>query len=578
MKTRTLFPLIGLTVALPLMAQDWQVVDTFEGGEPQAEWTITSTPTIDTSQGYLSVGMAEGTNSTASLSVPLPTSFSSGQFTMAFDFYLPNVPEGFEHNVGFGVGNADQIGPGSWNASGLRNRFQMIGPAPQDLGNAGDWGVDPEDPAFGTAQPDALGDTEFGVWYNIWLVYTLDDEGKGITVYSKKAMAPMEDGLHSEFFAFDDSQGEDWSAIEYFALGQGLMTSPPEGAVPSDVAGALFDNLYVSAGENLTEKPTSVELPWVEVDTFDDEGPDSEWSVQEGIAVDFTESRLFVTGSAANVGLSVALPIVSDMRQSFTLAFDMMLPEGETGVTQMQFAVVGADQEAASGGEFFGGNDRFITFGLNAPQALANFGDWPPTLGPDLLGGSQLDTWYHVWLVYDGSAGTVDFYAVPISDPVDEVELPAEPAGSFNLEVDYTEFSHFVLGTGLVGNGEGIIIDNLYQALGSNITLSPTAGDFGSGGNEVVSLWVDVPAANAEGDKQAGIGWINDVAYPYVYHYSIGGMTVILDNFSSLEAMFIYDYKNNAWYWANDAWGGWHYKYSDPDYGLDGWADWTPNP
>lgn len=575
MKLRSLLPLAGISAAVVnLHAQDWQVLDTFEGGEPQADWTVTSTPVVETAEGYLSVSMSEGSNATASLSTPLPSSFTEGKFTIAFDFYLPNGAEGLEHQVGFGVGSAAQAAEGSWNAPGSRNRFQTIGPAPQDLGNSGDWGV-PDDPDFGTAKPDALGDTEIGVWYNIWLVYNLDDAGKGVTIYSKKWDAPMEDGLHSEFFAFDDSAGEDWSVIEYFAIGQGIMETAPEGYLNSDVLGGLFDNFYVASGENLTEKPTSVELPWVEVDTFDEESPDTEWSLQDGVAADFTDNRLFVTGTGANTGLSVALPIVSDMRQSFTLTFDMMLPEGETGLSQMQFAVVGADQESATGADFFGGNDRFITFGINAPQSLANFGQWPPTLGPDLLGGTQLDTWYHVWLVYDGSARSVDFYAVPISDPVDSVELPLEPAASFDLEVDYVEFSHFVVGTALVGGGEGIIIDNIYQALGSNITLSPMAGDFGSGSSELVSLWVDVPAANAEGDKEAGIGWINDVAYPYVYHYSIGGWTFVLDSFSNLERIWMYDYKNDAWYWTHDGFAGWHLKLGDLEYGLDGWADWT---
>jgi hypothetical protein len=93
---------------------------------------------------------------------------------------------------------------------------------------------------------------------------------------------------------------------------------------------------------------------------------------------------------------------------------------------------------------------------------------------------------------------------------------------------------------------------------------------------EPESLWKDVVAANALGDKQAGIGWLNDVAYPFIWHYSTGGWMYVLDEFSALDNIFLYDYISGDWFWANDAWGGWHVNLDNADYGLAGWADWTP--
>ena len=50
----------------------------------------------------------------------------------------------------------------------------------------------------------------------------------------------------------------------------------------------------------------------------------------------------------------------------------------------------------------------------------------------------------------------------------------------------------------------------------------------------------------------------------------------VLDEFSTLDAMFLYDYGSTHWFWANNGWGGWHVNLDDPAYGQAGWADWTP--
>jgi len=88
------------------------------------------------------------------------------------------------------------------------------------------------------------------------------------------------------------------------------------------------------------------------------------------------------------------------------------------------------------------------------------------------------------------------------------------------------------------------------------------------------SLWEAVLPVNPEGDKLAGVGWINDAAYPYIWHYATGGWMVILDAVSSLDNLFGWDYKNAFWFWANDSWGGWYVNLSDSSWGTNGWARW----
>jgi hypothetical protein len=510
-----------------LNAQDWQVLDTFEGGEPQGTWAAGSgQPSIDTADGFLSIRPAPGGNSTSTFWVALPETFTSGQVTYAFDFYLPGGD--VAHEVGFGTGSLEQMSQGGWGATGNRNRFQTVNEAPQNLAKVPEW------------DSDILAPTQPGMWYNIWLVYDLDASPQTVTAYSKKFTDPMESAFLTESeFAFNAENTDDWSSLAGFATGIGLLSSPPEGMEASDSLGGLFDNLYVSAGENLALTPTSLAPEWHAVDTFSGGSPDSEWEVDPAIEASFDDDALMVTGSVANAGLYTALPIDS-VRSNFTVTFDMMLPSGDTGLNQASFAVVGNDQVSSTGGEFFGGADRFVTFGNAAPQALANFGQWPPSLGPDLLGGTVPDQWYHVWLVYDGSAMTVDFYAVPVADPVDSAALPADPVATFDLEGSYSDLGFFVVGA-FLGGGDGIKLDNIYQALGEVIELSPTAGQFGgdNGGNMGPGEFSDY-----EVDEQGWVltpaeflGAVNVEYYPYIYVWNLG--------------RYIYSEAGTGWYYIS---------------------------
>ncbi len=494
---------------------------------------------------------------TSNFWVALEEGYTSGKVTFAFDFYLPGGD--VAHEVGFGSGSLEQMGESGWGAPGNRNRFQTVNEAPQNLAKVPEWETDILDP------------TEAGIWYNIWLVYDLDANPKTVTAHTKAFNDPMEEAFLTETaFEFNDEATDDWSSLDAFATGIGLLSA----GVPSDALGGLFDNIDVSAGENVTLTPTSLAPEWIAVDLFSDAEPDTEWTVGDDVEASFEGDVLTVTGTAGNAGMYTSLPFGS-LRSNFTVTFDLMLPEGSSGLNQAAFAVVGTGQTEADGADRFGATDRFITFGTENPQALANFGQWPPSLGPDLLGGTVRDQWYHVWLVYDGSGQTVDFYAAPVSDPVEEVVLPEEPAGSFELESDYTDLGYFAIGTGLQGGGDGIAIDNLYQTLGKSISLSPTAGVF-EGDGDPSSLWADVEPANALGDKETGIGWINDQAYPYILHYSVGGWMFVLDEFSSLDNIFLYEYETDTWFWAHNDWAGWHINLTNPNYGENGWADWTP--
>jgi hypothetical protein len=551
------FLALGLGTNLAANAQDWIEVDTFPDGEPSGTWASNGLPTADTSAGYLDLRPTENSNVTSTFYVTLPQSVSSGKLTIAFDFYLPAGPE--QNMAGFGVGSLAQAAGSGWGATGNRNRFQSVGSeSPQNMAKVPEW------------TSDIFGTTEQGVWYNVWLVYDLDANPNTVTAVTKKAADPMEEGsLTTNTFAFNDTNNDDWSSIDVFATGIGLQDAAPAGTESWDALGSLFDNIYMAVGENLTEKPTSVESAWVLVDTFADGAPEAEWTVEDGITASFENNRLLVTGTTANAGLFTKLPLPSDMRQSFTVAFDMMLPAGSSGLNHVQFAVVGEEQAALTGADLFGGSDRFITFGVNAPQALANFGQWPPSLGPDLLGGTVADQWYHVWLVYDGSSKTVDFYAVAFADTIDAVEVPAEPAGSFTLETEYTDLSYLVVGVSQPG-GAGVALDNIYQSTGRALSLSPTAGEIGGGGDEGVLTpgeWTQIDfgwvyGLTTDWGISTYMGYVYVADFPYVYQVDLGWMYLTS---SSGNDHYFYTW-DHGWILINEGFGGYYYQYSTDDY------------
>lgn len=548
-----------LALAQPALAQDWVVLDTFEGGVPQANWEATPTVNYDTSAGYLKIGQIDGSNTTASMRVPLPVVLTSGKLTIAFDFYLP-VPlvEGLTHEVGFGAGSQVQTAQSGWGAVGLRNRFQMIGPYPQALGNAWDWGVQGE-PDYGTAQPDCLGETEYGVVYNVWLVYEKDPRGTdGVTIYSKKSTEPMPaDPMELESFYFpydpDGGEGEDWSSIQYFVIGQGLISSPPASYIPSDVLGGIFDNFHVSQGENLTMTPTGIDGTWTKIETFAGGSPEGDWTLEDGVSVD-VDGAATITASEPNSGAVLDLPIPLSTSGSMTLTMDIQIPTTESD-NSVTWGATNDGLLAGSTSARFGESYFYVDY--FAPDFLLTTNVLDGVT--DLFNPSELDQWYHLWLVYDQDDQRVDWYSVPFAES-GEPTLPTEPFASYDWTNELDVLDRFLIGSEF--GGGTIRIDNIYQSFGTNISLSPTAGDVGGGGPELgldldPGLWnvTDIGwiwgfADSADWGYSTFMGFIQVASYPWLNQASFGWVGVID------EPDFYYSYALGTWLYAPANWLG----------------------
>jgi hypothetical protein len=170
---------------------------------------------------------------------------------------------------------------------------------------------------------------------------------------------------------------------------------------------------------------------------------------------------------------------------------------------------------------------------------------------------------------------------------LDENTIDLEPFTLVKDGVTSYDFSGVTLlrdGDRFYGSITNLSTDAAYDSLLFSVSLTdipdldsdqiPDISDPEVDGGGVVSLWSGLDPANAEGDKLAGIGWINDLNYPFVWHYSIGGYLYVLDEFSSLNSIYAWDYVNGFWVWTSDFWGGWHANLDDPSYGQGGWAVW----
>lgn len=549
-----LFAAAALSAASTLAAQTWVEVETFPNGQASGTWASVGTPSVSTSMGYLDLRLAPGSNSTSTYRVSLPQTYTSGKLTVAFDFYLPAGER--QNSVGFGIGGATNAAATGWGPIGNRNRFQSVSPHPQNMAKVPNW------------SSDIFGDTGQGIWYNVWLVYDLSADPKTVTSYTKPAALPLEEGnLIVQSFPFDSTSIDDWSALNYFGFGVGNFDDgqAPTGFESWQTLGLLADNIHVSTGENLTQKPTSVEQDWIFVESFAGGAPEADWTVGAGLNLAFEDESLVLTGTAANAALYTELPLASDMRQAFTVTFDLLLPSAGSGLSNIQFGVVGEAQTALTGAELFGGPDRFLTYGTASPQPLANFGQFD--LAGGLLGGTVLDQWYHVWLVYDGSAQKVDFYSVPVADPVESVEIPSEPAGSYALEGNYLDLTRLVFGTALLANGSGVRLDNIYQAPGILLSLSPTAGQSGSGetGGLPVGEWTRtaigwVFGLTPDWGISTYIGYVYMANYPYVYQLHTDWIYHVGTS-NEVEHVF-YDWEL-GWMLASESNGGWYFAFTE---------------
>jgi hypothetical protein len=166
-----------------------------------------------------------------------------------------------------------------------------------------------------------------------------------------------------------------------------------------------------------------------------------------------------------------------------------------------------------------GGNDRYVAFEQAGTHKLIKAGNWT---GDSILPGELQDTWYHVWVVYDISAGQMEFFATPFGG-----EIPSEPLAVYDLATDYADISYFVMGMETGGN-EGLEIDNIYQAPARLIEASPTAGEVGSGTvDQPSSIATTAQSLEDEGwyySEWLGYFWTDSLDENYLYTPAAGWM------------------------------------------------------
>jgi hypothetical protein len=78
-----------------------------------------------------------------------------------------------------------------------------------------------------------------------------------------------------------------------------------------------------------------------------------------------------------------------------------------------------------------------------------------------------------------------------------------------------------------------------------------------------VNPWEDLEAL--QGFKPAGIGWIMDDHYPYIFHASAGWLWIVAQG-ASLDAFYGYDFAGEYWFWSRDNLGGWRYDFNSSEW------------
>lgn len=471
-------PLLAAFSATSLAAQEWVVVDTFAGGQPQGNWTFNQgfvheirATDFGYSIFYTSVGVG-----TSNANVTLPQAVSSGKVTIAFDFFAPGGRS--LNQVGFGAGSSAMVARGAWGGVGLENRFQMVDRTvgatefrdkiPQFLAKAGGPSTDAE------WTIDLLDPTVQGFWYNIWIVYDL---GAGeFSLYARRADAESEEAVHRGTWAFRGANAaEDFAQISHFALGAGLS-----GNQEAPALGGLLANIYMAIGENLSLTPTAVVLDppsWQAVDTFAGAMPNATWEGDlDKFNLDFSGGYLHMlptaqTGSPRGESIYTALPQEVEFGV-FTVTFDFLINGPSANRSDVSFAAVGTAQlESTDNWIRRGDRTRLGTFG-GTPQAFRAFAP-PSTIA--IPGAEVADQWYHAWIVYNLAQQRIDFHYAPFGSGAPS----GTPAASwtFDPQVDYSNFTHFIVGMDRP-TSTGLRLGNLYFAADELLTLSPTAGDF----------------------------------------------------------------------------------------------------
>lgn len=111
-------------------------------------------------------------------------------------------------------------------------------------------------------------------------------------------------------------------------------------------------------------------------------------------------------------------------------------------------------------------------------------------------------------------------------------------------------------------------------------------GQFNEAEAEPVSPWTPIQADILTFAKDtsllggAGIGWINDSSYPFVYSWSFEAASATENDGwlyvfpgSTLFNMVAYSWSLESWIWTTNSFGGWYYNYTNPTSGLGGWSN-----
>lgn len=88
-----------------------------------------------------------------------------------------------------------------------------------------------------------------------------------------------------------------------------------------------------------------------------------------------------------------------------------------------------------------------------------------------------------------------------------------------------------------------------------------------------VNPWDSLPTG-AGGQKQAGIGWIHDGEFPYIYHFGSASWYMVLPK-SVLPDLFLYDFRRDIFLWTSEEAGGWYFNVSNTSSGYHGWNRWA---
>jgi hypothetical protein len=221
--------------AIVLDPPSWQVIETFAGAMPNAEWLGDLDKfSLDFSEGYLQMLPTPQTGSPRGESIytALPQEVEFGVFTVTFDFLI-NGPSTSRSDVSFAaVGSAQLESSDNWVRRGGNTRLGTFGATPQAFR------------AFAPPSTIAIPGAEVQEqWYHAWIVYNLAQQR--IDFHYAPFGDPAPSGTPAASWSFDPQV--DYSNFTHFIVGLDRPTS----------TGLRLGNLYFAADELLTLSPTA---------------------------------------------------------------------------------------------------------------------------------------------------------------------------------------------------------------------------------------------------------------------------------------------------------------------------------